>query len=133
MRKEALESDALEIAYILESAACGEITWEGVLKQIAEIIPGTSLHSIHHDPFASKALTLSGYSVDGVIADSFRRYYIGINPWAPVIAALPSGSVFVSERQCRHIPLKIPNTTVIIIPGFTLGANATGVLTFLKR
>ncbi|ATA21688.1 DNA-binding CsgD family transcriptional regulator [Gibbsiella quercinecans] len=99
MRKESVDSDALEIAYVLESASWGEITWDGVLKKITEIIPGTSLHSVHHDPFASKALTLSWCGVDDVIADSYRRYYIGINPWAPVIAALPSGSIFVSEKQ----------------------------------
>lgn len=99
MIKESVDSDALEIAYVLESAAWGEITWDGVLKKTTEIIPGTSLHSVHHDPFASKALTLSWCGVDDVIADSYRCYYIGINPWAPVIAALPSGSIFVSERQ----------------------------------
>lgn len=59
MKKQSLDDDVVERAYILESAAWGEITWEEVLKRMAEIIPGTSLHSVHHDPSAGKALTLS--------------------------------------------------------------------------
>ncbi|QTF08586.1 helix-turn-helix transcriptional regulator [Brenneria izadpanahii] len=99
MKKQSLDDDVIEIAYILESAAWGEITWEEVLKRMAEIIPGTSLHSVHHEPSASKALTLSWYGVDDAIADSYRRYYISINPWAPILTARPSGTVFVSEKE----------------------------------
>ncbi|MCG8708002.1 helix-turn-helix transcriptional regulator [Brenneria sp. 4F2] len=99
MKKNTLDGDAVEIAYILESATWGDITWQEVLKRMAEVIPDTSLHSIHHDPFASKALTLSWYGVDDVIADSYKRYYIGINPWAPILAVRPSGTIFVSEKE----------------------------------
>ncbi|KAA9001377.1 hypothetical protein FJU30_09185 [Affinibrenneria salicis] len=99
MKKQSLDDDAVEIAYVLESAAWGEVTWDDVLKRMAEIIPGTSLHSVHHDPFASKALTLNWHGVDDVIAEQYKRYYIGINPWAPVLAARPSGTIFASERE----------------------------------
>ncbi|GAA3894917.1 hypothetical protein GCM10022405_20480 [Gibbsiella dentisursi] len=106
MKKKSLDNDVAEIAYILESAAWGEITWDTVLKRIAEIIPGTSLHSAHHDPFASKALTLDWHGIDDAIADNYKNYYIGIDPWAPVFSALPSGTIFVSEREMPASTLK---------------------------
>lgn len=88
-----------EMARLIESASWGDVSWQQVLAGFAENITGTRIHSIHHHPFDNHALSLSCHDIEDTIAENYQRYYISLDPWAPVLAAQPNGAVFVSERQ----------------------------------
>lgn len=89
------------LAYLIEEVAWGRATWQQVLIALSELSPGGQVHSVHHNPEASRALILDWQGIDDSIAMNYQKYYINIDPWAPVLAALSNGSTFSSQQ---HMP-----------------------------
>ncbi|HCT3926920.1 TPA: hypothetical protein OTT35_000043 [Citrobacter koseri] len=88
-----------EMASLMESALWGETTWPQILSGFADLIPDTKIHSVHHSPLNGQALTLHWHGYSDTVANDYKNHFINIDPWAPVLAQQPDGTVFVSEQQ----------------------------------
>lgn len=90
---------AAEAAEAVEDAAIGRGSWQCVTDVIARGFPGCFAGVLNTDFVEGRVKFAEVANIDPDFVKSYTEHYVQVNRWADFWRYIPSGGVFVSERD----------------------------------